>query len=152
MVFSNSGVNVFLVMIYAACSRGCSRCLKYYCKKPCRLPIAINYIVSMHRNNIQSNPAQEIVWAIANINSYEHLQGFFNEIFTKAELHDLGLRWEVMKRLKAGIAQRKIAQELGVSLCKITRGAKIIKDADSVTNKLLSSNVKLPVSNCQFPV
>jgi TrpR family trp operon transcriptional repressor len=42
-----------------------------------------------------------------------------------------------MKMLKAGIPQRKIASELGISLCKITRGAKVLKDPDAVANQYI---------------
>lgn len=40
--------------------------------------------------------------------------------------------------LAEGIPQRQIAEELGVSLCKITRGARILKQTDSVTKKHLT--------------
>jgi TrpR family trp operon transcriptional repressor len=42
-----------------------------------------------------------------------------------------------MKMLKAGIPQRKIASELGISLCKITRGAKVLKDPGAVANQYI---------------
>jgi TrpR family trp operon transcriptional repressor len=44
-----------------------------------------------------------------------------------------------MKKLKEGESQRNIAKELHVSLCKITRGAKILKQPDGIINKILSN-------------
>jgi TrpR family trp operon transcriptional repressor len=41
--------------------------------------------------------------------------------------------------LMEGVPQRQIADELGVSLCKITRGAKILKQIDSVSKQHLMS-------------
>ncbi len=63
---------------------------------------------------------------------------FFREIFTEAERKDLTLRWKLMKMLKKGLTQRKIASELGISLCKITRGAKIVHNPKSITNQILN--------------
>jgi len=39
--------------------------------------------------------------------------------------------------LKEGRTQRAIAHELKVSLCKVTRGSKILKDKNSVITKYL---------------
>ncbi|MFP4163939.1 MAG: Trp family transcriptional regulator [Chitinispirillaceae bacterium] len=91
----------------------------------------------MHRNKTQP-PAPQLLQIIARTDDQNLLQKFFSEIFTEAELKDLALRWELMKKLREGIPQRQIASELGISLCKITRGAKILKDPSSATNKLLS--------------
>jgi TrpR family trp operon transcriptional repressor len=63
---------------------------------------------------------------------------FLQEILTPAELHDLALRWELMNKLSQGDSQRQIASELGISLCKITRGAKILKDGQSISRKFLA--------------
>jgi TrpR family trp operon transcriptional repressor len=42
-----------------------------------------------------------------------------------------------MKELHQGKTQRDIASELGISLCKITRGSKILKQDDSQFGKIL---------------
>ncbi|MFP4012540.1 MAG: Trp family transcriptional regulator [Chitinispirillaceae bacterium] len=92
----------------------------------------------MHRNKPVPEPSSEVIEIITRTDDKDLLQKFFSEIFTEAELKDLSLRWELMKRLREGIPQRQIASELGISLCKITRGAKILKDPTSATNKLFS--------------
>ncbi len=92
----------------------------------------------MHRNNLHSQPALEIIEVIASTSDRSLLHSFFSEIFSEAELKDISLRWELLKKLRQGLPQRQIAAELGISLCKITRGAKIIKDSSSATNKILS--------------
>jgi TrpR family trp operon transcriptional repressor len=68
---------------------------------------------------------------------------FLSEILTPAELHDLALRWELMNKLSQGDSQRQIASELGISLCKITRGAKILKDMQSISRKFLAEKKSL---------
>lgn len=74
---------------------------------------------------------------LASLDDMKVIERFFDEIMTPAEKKALALRWELMKLLKEGVSQRRIAAELGISLCKITRGSRIIKDPDSVTNMLL---------------
>ena len=75
--------------------------------------------------------------AIAEINDPEKVANLLDEILTPNEMKDLLLRWKLMEMLKSGISQRKIASQLGVSLCKITRGSKILKDKNSVMNEIL---------------
>lgn len=74
---------------------------------------------------------------ILKLKNNEEIEKFFTEILTENEIKDLKLRWELMKMLKKGYSQRKIAKELKISLCKITRGAKIVKNPDSVINRIL---------------
>lgn len=80
----------------------------------------------------------ELIEIIAGIDDADELGRFFEEIFTPAELEKLIKRWKLIKMIDGGIAQREIAAELGISLCKITRGSKILKDKKSVTRKILA--------------
>jgi TrpR family trp operon transcriptional repressor len=50
---------------------------------------------------------------------------------TPAELENLELRWQLLRLLAGGVPQREIASRLGISLCKITRGSRILKDRES---------------------
>jgi len=65
-----------------------------------------------------------------------------NELLTKSEISDLTLRWNLLCMLSEGLSQREIAAKLGVSLCKITRGAKILKDDKGVVKKIFDQNNK----------
>ncbi len=40
-------------------------------------------------------------------------------------------RWALVKELSHGTAQRRIAEDLGLSLCKITRGSRELKKEGS---------------------
>lgn len=82
---------------------------------------------------------KELINVVAEIGDTEELEAFFKEIFTEKELMDLGLRWQLMQELKAGETQRSIASRHHISLCKITRGSKILKDKNSISNKYLPS-------------
>ena len=80
---------------------------------------------------------KEIARVFSSIDDVRTMRRFFEEIFTAAEMRDMALRWQLMKLLRKGIPQREIASDLGVSLCKITRGSKVLKNPRSVSNKLL---------------
>ncbi|MDA3831912.1 MAG: Trp family transcriptional regulator [Spirochaetales bacterium] len=79
----------------------------------------------------------ELIEVFTRVNSYEHMQKLFEELFTMKEKYDFALRWRLLKDLQKKIPQREIAQNLGISLCKITRGSKILKEDDSITRKLI---------------
>ena len=67
----------------------------------------------------------------------KEISAFLHELFTESELSDLSKRWQILCMLNEGLTQREIAQKLGVSLCKVTRGAKIFKDENSIATKYL---------------
>lgn len=79
----------------------------------------------------------ELIDLFARTNNYEEMQKLFEELFTQREKYDFALRWRLLKELYAGHTQRDIAQSLGISLCKITRGSKILKDPASQINAVL---------------
>jgi TrpR family trp operon transcriptional repressor len=80
---------------------------------------------------------KELLKIISQINDLDELNRFFNDIFTPAELDDISLRWKLLKDLHKGMTQRKIAEKYGISLCKITRGSKVLKNKNSVVLKVL---------------
>lgn len=85
---------------------------------------------------------KEITQVFCSIKDMEEMEKFFNEIFTEAERKDLALRWGLMKDLKAGVSQRNIAKARNISLCKITRGSKLVKDPESVSNRMIKKFTK----------
>lgn len=62
---------------------------------------------------------------------------FLLELLTESELADLSKRWRILELLHQGVTQRDIAKELNVSLCKVTRGARIVKTKDAIVNRFL---------------
>ena len=80
----------------------------------------------------------EVVRVLVEITSQKDMEKFLDEILTENERRDISLRWELMKRIHEGIPQRAIASELGISLCRITRGSKILKSKDSLISKILN--------------
>ena len=84
----------------------------------------------------------EIAELITNLKTQEEVCKFFAEIFTPAEIKTLSKRWRILKSLSQNETQREIAKNYNVSLCKVTRGAKILKDKDAITTRFLTKDNK----------
>ena len=82
---------------------------------------------------------KDLLKAVLSLDSLEDVSQFFSDMFTPAELEDLSLRWKLLKDLHQGVTQRKISEKYGISLCKITRGSKLLKSKDTVVLKLLEN-------------
>ena len=81
---------------------------------------------------------KKIVAILNELKTGKEIEKFFNEIFTKNELNTLSKRWRIMELLAQGNTQRDISSKLNVSLCKVTRGAKILKNKNSIAVKHLN--------------
>jgi len=82
----------------------------------------------------------KIVDVISRISDPVRMDRFLGEILTEAERHDLALRWKLMEMLESGMSQREVAAKLGISLCKITRGSRVLKKRGSVCRNLINQN------------
>jgi len=80
---------------------------------------------------------KELCSLIKKSNDEEFLYNFFNCLFTNNELVDFAKRWQLVKDLDEGVTQREIARKYNMSLCKITRGSRMLKNDDSAFRKLL---------------
>lgn len=65
------------------------------------------------------------------------LDEFLVDLLTPQEYEDLLTRWQIVKRLAAGVPQRKIARLLNVSIAKITRGSLELRDKKGGFKQLL---------------
>jgi len=70
----------------------------------------------------------------------DRVPALLGELFTPRELHDFALRLRLLRMLCGGVSQRSISAELGVSLCKVTRGSRILKNPDSAVKKILEKS------------
>lgn len=92
----------------------------------------------------EEDDLREICAALAALDDAGRIRCFLDEILTPRERADLASRWRLMRLLLEGRTQRSIAAELGLSLCKITRGSRELKRPDSVCRSLLSHNAPTP--------
>ncbi|MCR4881189.1 MAG: trp operon repressor [bacterium] len=83
------------------------------------------------------NSIQEIAKAIHKLKTDKEICNFLLEILTETEVETLSKRWQILELLNAGMTQREISKELNVSLCKVTRGSKILKNKKSTIAKNL---------------
>lgn len=91
--------------------------------------------VTMYRNIMKNIKA--IAQVLSKIDDQKLIEEFLLSILTKRELEDLSSRWELVKLLDKGISQRKIAKDLHLSLCKITRGSKELKKENSALKRII---------------
>ncbi len=80
----------------------------------------------------------EIIEIFSRTTDRREMRKLFEDVFTEAERTDIAKRWYIFKELYKGTPQRRIAKDMEVSLCKITRGSKTLKNDDSVIRKVLS--------------
>lgn len=80
---------------------------------------------------------ETVAGVLVSITSSQEMRAFLNELLTPGEVYDITLRWKLLELLAAGVPQRKIAEKLKISLCKITRGSKILKQKGAVTARVL---------------
>ena len=81
---------------------------------------------------------EELLEIFTKVQDTKTMRKCFEELFTPAELNDFSKRWYLMKELYKGTPQRKIAKDLEVSFCKISRGSKILKQENSEFRQVLS--------------
>lgn len=81
---------------------------------------------------------KEIAKVFASITDPKDMEKFIDEMLTTKEVNDLALRWQLLKGLNEGESQRNIAAKHGMSLCKITRGSKVLKEKGCIAGKILA--------------
>jgi TrpR family trp operon transcriptional repressor len=79
----------------------------------------------------------ELAQAFARTADSTLIERFFECILTPAETADIAARWALVKALDKKIPQREIAKNLGLSLCKITRGSRELKKPNSAFKSML---------------
>ena len=97
----------------------------------------------MNSNNREEWQAlDQIAGILAKIEDRKLIREFLICILTKYEIKEIAGRWELVKLLYDGMSQRRIAEQLGMSLCKITRGSKELKKQGSAFKTVLDSYVE----------
>ena len=66
------------------------------------------------------------------------IEDFLRCLLTQAEIADIAGRWALVKALRQKKTQREIARDLGISLCKITRGSRELKKHNSAFNRIFT--------------
>jgi TrpR family trp operon transcriptional repressor len=73
------------------------------------------------------------------------VENFLFSLLTPSEADEIAKRWALVKEIAKGTPQREIAKDLGLSLCKITRGSRELKkEASPFRRMLLLAGVEVP--------
>jgi TrpR family trp operon transcriptional repressor len=80
----------------------------------------------------------ELAYVLAKTADSTLIEQFFACILTPSETADIAARWALVKDLDKEIPQREIAKNLGLSLCKITRGSRELKKPSSAFKRMLT--------------
>ncbi len=80
----------------------------------------------------------ELAKALALTSDNTLVDDFLRCLLTPAEIADIAGRWALVKALRNKIPQREIAKDLGISLCKITRGSRELKKSDSAFARIFA--------------
>jgi TrpR family trp operon transcriptional repressor len=92
----------------------------------------------------QPNPVEELekgfdemASVLAYVQDPRLIKDFLKCLLTENEMDEIIARWALVKLIDQGMSQRRIAAELGLSLCKITRGSKELKKRNSAFKKFI---------------
>jgi TrpR family trp operon transcriptional repressor len=65
---------------------------------------------------------RELVLALSRTDDSNLIEDFLKSLLTDNEVYEVASRWALVKLIDNGVTQRQISRDLGLSLCKITRG------------------------------
>lgn len=95
---------------------------------------------------MNDSPLHSLAQSLSRLKKAKQVAEFLQEILTPSECSAVILRWRICQLLLKGETQRDISRQLGVSLCKITRGARELKKPGSLLRKLLAESGSLSKS------
>ncbi len=67
---------------------------------------------------------EELIDLLLSIKTKEDMKNFLLGIFTPKELQEIPTRLHIVKMLRSGVSQHKIAQDLKVGIATVTRGSR----------------------------
>jgi len=85
---------------------------------------------------------RELADVLSRLDSASEVYEVLYALLTAREREKIALRWRLVELLERGVSQRAIAVELGISLCKITRGSHELKYGPEGFRKAIRRAVK----------
>lgn len=70
---------------------------------------------------------QDLYALFSAVDTVEEAELLLQDMLTPQELESVSERWQLIRQLHSGTAQRDIATDLGVSISKITRGSRMLQ-------------------------
>jgi TrpR family trp operon transcriptional repressor len=69
-----------------------------------------------------------IVQTIQDCKSSKELEELLSGLLTPVEIEQMNTRLRIIKMLKDGVPQHKIAKDLGIGVATVTRGSKMLQE------------------------
>ena len=88
-----------------------------------------------------SSPIKAFAALLNKLESEQQIIEFLDALLTPKELDEIANRMAIIRLLRRGVSQREIAQQLGVGIATVTRGARVLK-ADGLEDLLLTYDEK----------
>ena len=87
-------------------------------------------------------PLEELITIFSETDEVNAMKKLFNELFTDSERKDFESRWQSLQLVHQKVPQRQIAKKIRISLCKITRASKILKNKQSFFKQILDKQAQ----------
>ena len=71
---------------------------------------------------------QQLLACLLKASSIDQMHNQLQALLTPSELEEVSRRLQIFKRLHQGQTQRLIAQEMGLGIATVTRGARVYKE------------------------
>ena len=85
------------------------------------------YMKASHFAPVSNKHYKELFELFAAIGNEKEAEDLLRDILTPREVDSLAERWQEVQLLAKGIPQRDIAEKLGISISKITRGSRALQ-------------------------
>lgn len=93
-------------------------------------------------NGDELSSALEEMYSLAANKDADFIKRFFDDLCTPAERQDFAKRWLLVREIDKGTTQREIAKKIHISLCKITRGSRVLRNPDSAFREMINESHK----------
>ena len=88
-----------------------------------------------------TSPIKAFTALLDKLESEQQITECLDALLTPKELDEIANRMAIIRLLRRGVSQREIAQQLGVGIATVTRGARVLK-ADGLEDLLLTYDEK----------
>lgn len=80
----------------------------------------------------------ELAQVMVSLKNKAVAKAFLKNILTPVELEEISKRLQIVKLLKKGVSQRKVAEKLNVSIGTVSRGSRELKYGESGFRQILA--------------